>query len=215
MLFKGRVMSLTVLRLNTPDTDRVIAGIEAEVARAPKLFSGLPVLIDLNRHRVDIAQVADIARNQGLVPVAVVDADDDSAASARACGLGVLQQAALDSQASRPRSDERPAARIVDQPVRSGQQLYARGTDLIIRAPVSAGAEVLADGSIHIYGPLRGRALAGCRGDETARIFCQSLEAELVAVAGNYLVADDIAPEHRAQPSMVRLVDETLTIENL
>ena len=109
-------MSLTVLRLNTPDTDRVIAGIEAEVARAPKLFSGLPVLIDLNRHRVDIAQVADIARNQGLVPVAVVDADDDSAASARACGLGVLQQAALDSQASRPRSDERPAARIVDQP---------------------------------------------------------------------------------------------------
>ena len=173
-------MSLTVLRLNTPDTDRVIAGIEAEVARAPKLFSGLPVLIDLNRHRVDIAQVADIARNQGLVPVAVVDADDDSAASARACGLGVLQQA-----------------------------------DLIIRAPVSAGAEVLADGSIHIYGPLRGRALAGCRGDETARIFCQSREAELVAVAGNYLVADDIASEHRSQPSMVRLVDETLTIENL
>ncbi len=208
-------MSLTVLRLNSSDTERVTAGIETEVARAPKLFNGLPVLIDLNRHAVDIARVADIARAQGLMPVAVVDADEATAATARASGLGVLQQGALDTQTARPRSDERPAARIVDQPVRSGQQLYARGTDLVIHAPVSAGAEVLADGSIHVYGPLRGRALAGCRGDESARIFCQSLEAELVAVAGNYLVAEDIASEHRDRPSMVRLVEDTLTIENL
>ena len=103
----------------------------------------------------------------------------------------------------------------MDQPVRSGQQLYARGTDLIIRAAVSPGAEVLADGSIHVYGALRGRALAGCRGEESARIFCQSLEAELVAIAGNYLVAEDMASEHRKQPSMVRLSDEKLTIETL
>ncbi|WP_165831486.1 septum site-determining protein MinC [Abyssibacter profundi] len=218
ILFKGRVMSLTVLRINTPDPERITAGIEAEVTRAPKLFSGLPVLIDPNGHRIDLPAIADAARTQGLVPVAVVEADEDTAAAARGIGLGVLQRGALDAAngtSNRPRSEDRPAARIVDQPVRSGQQLYARGTDLIIRAAVSPGAEVLADGSIHVYGALRGRALAGCRGEESARIFCQSLEAELVAIAGNYLVAEDMASEHRKQPSMVRLSDEKLTIETL
>ena len=191
---------------------------QAEVTRAPKLFSGLPVLIDPNGHRIDLPAIADAARTQGLVPVAVVEADEDTAAAARGIGLGVLQRGALDAAngtSNRPRSEDRPAARIVDQPVRSGQQLYARGTDLIIRAAVSPGAEVLADGSIHVYGALRGRALAGCRGEESARIFCQSLEAELVAIAGNYLVAEDMASEHRKQPSMVRLSDEKLTIETL
>ena len=85
----------------------------------------------------------------------------------------------------------RAATRIVTQPVRGGQQIYAEG-DLIVLAPVSAGAEVLADGNIHIYAPLRGRALAGVQGNSEARIFCQSLEAELVSVAGRYRVAEDL-----------------------
>jgi len=81
---------------------------------------------------------------------------------------------------------------VIRDPVRSGQQIYAEKTDLIITASVGYGAEVLADGNIHIYGALRGRALAGISGDEGARIFCQSLEAELVSIAGLYQVSEDI-----------------------
>jgi len=81
---------------------------------------------------------------------------------------------------------------IITEPVRSGRQIYAAGADLIVVAPVSAGAELLADGSIHVYGALRGRALAGVSGDKTARIFCQSLEAELVSIAGLYRVSEDM-----------------------
>jgi septum site-determining protein MinC len=86
--------------------------------------------------------------------------------------------------------------RIITTPIRSGQQIYARGGDLIVMASVSAGAEVLADGNIHIYGALRGRALAGVQGDENARIFCSSQEAELVAVAGQFMVDEVLRTNH-------------------
>lgn len=81
---------------------------------------------------------------------------------------------------------------MVTEPVRSGRQIYAQGGDLVVIGPVSPGAELAADGSIHVYGALRGRALAGVGGDRTARIFCQSLEAELVSIAGLYRIADDM-----------------------
>jgi len=84
-------------------------------------------------------------------------------------------------------------AKTVYRPVRSGQQIYAEDSDLVVLAAVNAGAEVVADGDVHIYGPLRGRALAGARGDRAARVFCQSMEAELVAIAGCYQVLDDTA----------------------
>jgi septum site-determining protein MinC len=100
----------------------------------------------------------------------------------------------------------------VTQPVRSGTQIYARGGDLIVTAPVSAGAEVIADGNVHIYGTLRGRAIAGAAGDENARLFVQRLEAELICVAGRYLVSEAIPAEHLHQPVQVALVDEQLRI---
>lgn len=82
--------------------------------------------------------------------------------------------------------------RVITEPVRSGQQIYARGGDLLVLAPVSHGAELLADGHIHVYGPLRGRALAGVTGDTQAHILCQSLEAELISIAGQYKISEDI-----------------------
>src|SRR5207237_3532700 len=94
-----------------------------------------------------------------------------------------------------PPSPAKP--RLITQPVRSGTQIYARGTDLVVTAPVSAGAEIMADGNIHVYAALRGRALAGADGDVEARIFCSRLEAELISIAGRYLVSDQIPPEHR------------------
>ena len=100
-------------------------------------------------------------------------------------------------------------------PVRSGQQVYADNRDLTVLATVGAGAEVIADGSIHIYGALRGRALAGAQGNEKARIFCREFHAELVAVAGHYKVLEEIPMELRGKPVQVWLDGETLRIEQL
>ena len=104
---------------------------------------------------------------------------------------------------------------LMRRPVRSGQQVYARETDLIIMGQVGPGAEVIADNHIHVYGPLRGRALCGVTGNTDARIFCQSLEAELVSVAGNYRVLESIPEDLRGKPAQIWLDDERLNIEPL
>lgn len=107
------------------------------------------------------------------------------------------------------------STRIVDQPVRSGQQIYARGGDLIVTGAVSPGAELLADGHIHVLGPLRGRALAGVRGLVTARIFCRRLDAELLSIAGHYRIAEDITEVERGENRLVTLDGESLKIAEI
>jgi septum site-determining protein MinC len=100
----------------------------------------------------------------------------------------------------------------VRQPVRSGQVIYAQRADLVVLGPVNPGAQVIADGHIHVYGPLRGRALAGAQGLAEARVFCQSLEAELVSVNGQYLTADEIPAERRQRPSQIFVEDGSFRI---
>lgn len=104
---------------------------------------------------------------------------------------------------------------LINKPVRSGQQVYARDTDLIIMGQVGPGAEVIADNNIHIYGPLRGRALCGVSGNTQTRIFCQSLEAELVSVAGNYRMLETIPEELRGKPAQIWLDNDRLHMEPL
>jgi len=104
---------------------------------------------------------------------------------------------------------------IHDKPVRSGQQVYARGRDLILTALVGNGAEVIADGSIHVYGALRGRALAGAQGDANARIFCREFHAELVSIAGQYRVFEDIPPDLRGQPVQAWLEGDKLLLKKM
>ncbi len=104
---------------------------------------------------------------------------------------------------------------LIDKPVRSGQQIYARDTDLIVMGQVGPGAEIIADNNIHIYGPLRGRALCGVSGNASARIFCQSLEAELVSVAGNFRMLETIPEELRGKPAQIWLDKDRLNIEPL
>lgn len=120
-------------------------------------------------------------------------------------------------QSAAPNRGQGPAAaptRVVSQPVRSGQQIYARNADLIVLAAVSEGAEIIADGHIHVYGTLRGRALAGASGDANARIFCRRFEAELVAVAGCYKVAEDMQESVRGKPVQVSLAGDNLLMES-
>jgi len=113
------------------------------------------------------------------------------------------------------RTDPGHTFKLVTRPVRSGQRVYAKGGDLSVVGPVSSGAELLADGNIHVYGPLRGRAMAGKNGDEAARIFCQDLQAELVSVAGHYRVSENIPAALRGVPVQVFLDREVLRIEKL
>jgi septum site-determining protein MinC len=109
-----------------------------------------------------------------------------------------------------------PGTMIIDTPVRAGQRIYARGCDLIITAAVNNGAEVIADGSIHIYAPLNGRALAGASGNAEARIFALSMQPELVSIAGVYRTFDDgFPPEMARQPAQIRLVGDRIDILSL
>jgi septum site-determining protein MinC len=107
------------------------------------------------------------------------------------------------------------AFKLVTRPVRSGQRVYAAGGDLSVVAAVSSGAELMADGNIHVYGALRGRAMAGMKGDVGARIFCQDLQAELISVAGHYRVSENIPAELKGAPVQIFLDKEVLRIERL
>jgi septum site-determining protein MinC len=136
-------------------------------------------------------------------------------------GLAVLKASANQDKALMEESFESPIkqmnetikTKLLTLPVRSGQQVVSKGGDLVITAAVSHGAELLADGNIHVYGALRGRALAGIAGDKQARIFCQSLDAELVSIAGYYCLSDVITPQ--AVPCQIYLQDDRIQIEPL
>src|SRR6202042_2970352 len=134
--------------------------------------------------------------------------------AAPGAGLASFPQTAAGQPRSAPAAAPPPApkTRLITEPVRSGTQIYARGGDLVVTAAVSPGAELVADGNIHVYGALRGRALAGASGDSSARIFCTRLEAELVSIAGRYLVSEQLPPETRSFPMQIALVDDQLTI---
>jgi septum site-determining protein MinC len=107
-------------------------------------------------------------------------------------------------------------ALVIHKPLRSGQQIYARGRDLVVLAMVNAGAEIIADGHIHVYAPLRGKAIAGARGNTDARIFALSLEAELISIAGIYRTSENPLPANvLGKPTQVRLEGEKLVMDAL
>jgi septum site-determining protein MinC len=178
---------------------------------------------------MDFQALTGLLRAQQLVPVAVQKGSLEQHLEAEKAGLAILtgqasgksksqeseaavaseQTTTLDEQDSTTQrgtasgeATSNAPTKMVSQPIRSGQRIYARGGDLIVLAAVNAGAEVMADGNIHIYAPLRGRALAGVRGDQSARIFCHSMEAELIAIAGSYRVFEDRVPDEIRQKSV-------------
>lgn len=239
VVFKGRMMTLTVLEVRETDGGRIASQIDAQLERAPGFFERMPVLLSIPDALPDLTEVSEIIRRAGMVPVGVLDPGPQALAAAEAAGLGVMASPArgapkagkdkareTESVAAEPQKDtesaptpvesEQPSptpSRLVTKPVRSGQQIYARGGDLVIATSVSEGAEVLADGHIHIYGALRGRALAGATGDTEARIYCRRFEPDLVAIAGCYKVADAIEEGVRSRAVEVRLENDNLSIE--
>ncbi len=114
-----------------------------------------------------------------------------------------------------PEPEPLPGSLTVTAPVRSGQVVYAVGTDLVVLAPVSSGAELIADGNIHVYGPLRGRALAGASGNGDVSIFCMGLEAEFLSIAGRYLMAEEIDKARRGKATRAHLKDDHLVLSSI
>lgn len=223
---KGSRFTLSVLNLLDTDLAAIDAKLAALVAQAPGFLERAPVVLDAARiaeqgAALDLDSLVAVLRKHTLVPVALRGGDAALQERAMAAGLALMPETAAPVADSRTTEQVRPAAapgggpRIVNRPVRSGQQVYAEGGDLIVLGAVSAGAEIIADGSIHVYGALRGRAIAGARGDEAAHIFCQSLEAELISIAGCYRVFETEPDETRGRPVHASLSGERLLIEML
>ncbi|PZU52762.1 MAG: septum site-determining protein MinC [Thauera sp.] len=226
--------------LRSDDCSAIAAALDARLGNMPGFFSGEPVVIDCSElpadARPDLPAIRDALGRHALTAIAVQAACDAAADDARALGMAVLAAESAPRAAPAPESvPETPApapvpepepvpasapeavvkqtqrrTEIIDKPLRSGQRIYARGCDLVVLAMVSAGAEVIADGNIHIYAPLRGRALAGASGDTQARIFTTCFEAELVSIAGVYRTFEHTASgELLRRPAHVRLEDHS------
>ncbi|MDD3518872.1 MAG: septum site-determining protein MinC [Chromatiales bacterium] len=230
--FKGRMLTVTVLRALEADLATLIDTLDRRLGEGAEMLRGLPMLLDLealpDAAGFDLAGLVDACRSRGLSLIGVRDTGD-AALAARVRDLG-LSAVALTGEGgrkpagrSRVESETAPSpapvqaatSLLITQPVRSGQQVYARGGDLVVVASVSPGAEVLADGNIHIYGALRGRALAGVQGNAQARIFCRSLDPELISIAGHYRLSEQVTDEERGRSVQVRLDGETLRVEPL
>jgi septum site-determining protein MinC len=195
---KGSMFTATVLQLQTTDLVAIDKQLTTLTIQAPQFFQQAPTVIDVSAIQAELASLDFHAlvyqlKTAGLLPVGLVGADATHAAKAIEAGLPTMPQSKHYKPAApapEPIPAKAPNTMVIDIPVRSGQRIYAKGTDLIIIGSVSHGAEVLADGHIHIYGALHGRALAGAGGDTQARIFCQRLNAELVAIAGLYQLSE-------------------------
>lgn len=220
---KGRVYTLTVLHIFNADLTVFTEQLAAAVQRAPRMFQQAPVVIDCNAMvavSFDLVPFYEKMRDFGLCPIGVQSTVPAVQAMAQKLGLPLLHASSQHDKAVRERKtvvSELPVAeaiktKIHKSPIRSGQQVVSNG-DLVVLSPVSYGAELLAEGNIHIYGTLRGRALAGITGDKHARIFCQSLEAELVAIAGIYALND--AMQAVKGPCQIFLQDDCIKIEKL
>lgn len=200
---KGGMLPLTTLELLNPQLELFATQLKQTTAQAPEFFRDAPIVLSLDRlpHNLDKHQLDEIAsclQQHGLHLVGIRSDDQHQIDAARARQLPIFPLAADKNSsngsdsASKPQAGGLRAPKIIQQPVRGGQQIYARDSDLIILAAVNSGAEVLADGNIHVYGPLRGRAAAGVSGNPDARIFCQQLQADMLSIAGNYKVAEEL-----------------------
>ncbi|MFT5719001.1 MAG: septum site-determining protein MinC [Oleiphilaceae bacterium] len=238
---KGSLVPMTALELSYYDKEQLKADLSAKVSQAPEFFKNLPVVISLEKldehEQVDFKQIIEACADFSIKVVAVRGGSEHQQTAAKQSGLGLLSKQkdrsnddSIATQEQTPQiqtetieveviktvvQHERQQSKVVRHPIRSGQQVYAADGDLIVLASVSAGAEILADGNIHVYGTLRGRALAGVKGDTSARIFCQSLEAELVSVAGQYKVREDFDENVVRKASQIFLNEDKLCFKEL
>ena len=231
---KGSVVTTVLLEIQTFSQHKIVDQLKEKIEQVPHFFNQAPVIIDISKMTESVvyedfnalvvsvgelglgvigwrcdAQRVPEWRNQLTIPLL-------PASKTRPINTpsAVVEQAQNADVVVKTVVEERlvpQTTKVITKPIRSGQQVYAEG-DLIILTQVSAGAEVLADGNIHVYGALRGRALAGVKGDTSARIFCKSMEAELVSIAGNFMLSDGLQNIIWKESAQVLLVEDSLEI---
>ena len=234
--FKGTTLKIILAHLQTADPDTLHQALAELTGNSPDFFENELAVLDFSSaaalpDNIDWAGLRALIGQSGLSAVATRGLNPEHASAAAAAGLPPVSADALGRPRTRPPEPvaaapaslppaptapevAQPAAAavpatrtvILDKPLRSGQRFYARASDLVVTAMVSAGAEVIADGNIHVYAPLRGRALAGAGGDKEARIFTTSMEAELISIAGLYRTFEGGVPgELLRQPATASL----------
>ncbi|HEY4068646.1 MAG TPA: septum site-determining protein MinC [Burkholderiaceae bacterium] len=241
---KSASLSLVAVVVKTTDVGLLSQAMAERFGDAPGLFDQDPVAIDLSEvheaaDAVDFEALVQLLREHKMLPVAARGGNAAQMAAALAAGLSEATmpapprasapavasaptEPAAATEAPAPRdtvielpADPRPTL-IVDKPLRSGQRVYAKGADLVVLGAVSHGAEVIADGNVHVYGPLRGRALAGALGDTSARIFTTCMQPQLISIAGIYRTTDtELSANVLGKPAQVRLELEKLLVEPL
>lgn len=238
---KGSVFTLTVLHLENDDPEQIQQQLQQKASQAPRFFDSAPLVINVDQLNEipDFDAILDAIIAANFIPVGVSGIHSDQMRqAAREAGLAVLTSRKENSDSSTiphtPKSNiykdtidaplktisdtgdyqESIPTRIIQGNVRSGQQIYSPGPIVIIGS-VSNGAEIISNDSIHVYGRLRGRALAGARGNYESRIFCRHLEAELVSIAGHYLLSDNLPEQCFGQEIQIRLENEKIIFDKL
>lgn len=232
--FKSASLTVPVLLLASNDLGHIELQLQEKIAQAPEFFKHSPLLLDLQKLNVqnldiEVAALVELVKDLAFMPIGIRGGSEKQNQDVLAMGLPVHSMhsatvAAEDKSAQKTlvvpeiEEAEKPEQslenKLITQPIRSGQRVYAKG-DLIVTATVSAGAEIMAEGNIHVYGSLRGRALAGVLGDANSRIFCSDLQAELISIAGIYQLSDDLSAELAHKPVQISLDNQTLIIKDI
>lgn len=230
--FKGSSFTLSVLHLKTAELADVHADLAKKVAQAPDFFYLVPIVVSIEQltSSIDYKAVKALVEEFNFIFVGFTGTvEKEERKRIRELGFSFVNTA---KAPPKPKvvTAEKPAASVAELAttpkdhlysdkvhrgqIRSGQQIYAKNQNLVIIGSVSAGAEVIADGNIHVYGSLRGRAIAGAKGHHKAQIYCQNLEAELVSINGNYWLSESME-QHWGSPVYIHLTDSELTSSKL
>lgn len=223
---KADFVPLTVMRLQSADLDNLEQQLNATFRKAPKYLDQAPVILDVSELKkqqldFDLTAICELAKSRGFIPVGVRGLSDDEYASAEANHLANMSRSqktvkpAKEAPVTEPTKPKANKTMIIDRPLRAGSQTYAKGADLIVLGSVNPGAEILADGCIHVYGQLRGKAIAGVAGDFDARIFCNSLDADLVSIAGYYSMDAVEKPKTSGATVQIYLENKKIAIKSL
>lgn len=229
---KAGTFTLPLMRLLGTDMAAMAQQLADKVEQAGHFFYHAPIVIDLKEvptAEVDFPMLLSLMRGHNMIPVGVRGGTASQHDAAEAAELAVLSdsrpvrsenKSAINSTLSTPAPTKAATTitnftTLVTKPIRSGQRIYVQDGDLIVLGQVSSGAEIMADGNIHVYSVLRGRALAGLKGNSDARIFCLDLRAELISVAGHYRISENIDTQLGGRPVQIYLEERVLRIEPL
>lgn len=232
---KSASLPLVSFVVKSAEVSVLAQDLQARLGDTPDFFDNDPVLIDLQHldsqaGPLDLPALVQLLRSFRMNPVALRPLNPAHEAAATLAGLFLTTEArVLPAAATQDVVREVEVVRevirvvaggnsamVIDKPLRSGQHIYAKGRDLIMLAMVNPGAEIMADGHIHVYAPLRGKAIAGAKGDTTARIFASSLEAELLSIAEVYRTSDlALPPEVAGKSAQVWLANDKLLMQAL